>query len=1203
MVSLIVSGVFVLFLLVGFLLGLKRGLKRTAIRGAWLAVVVVLLFILSTGITMKLLGLPIGKWITLEVDGEKFVTLKDYLSAMLENKLALDGVDYTETVNVLFSLISMAINGVVFLVCFWVLHLITTLLYHFFNIFIFAGERRKKKQLKAEGKKLNKHRLAGAFVGMALGLVTFFCTITPLVGYITVAKSVEKRSAENYGTETGILTEYGGDTYTQIVNAYDESIAAKTFNALGLDKAMLKLMDLNSSVTINKQRVTLSTEAEKIVDIYCEVEGFKFPDLNTCTKEEMAKTLNSIDKIVDVVFGSKIVSVSADTVLPIAIRYAKKEVKTDDYKPYVKNFINACFDELDTFKSDKIKTEVKNVVNLVRTLNNNNLLLPIVQNDMGDAVIFMKNNLTKENTNEIVEAMFKLNTANEMAPHIVNFLLGMGADQLTYEFVDEDTITSTALKDASLTMLSSAVDALTCVDKKDGNYTYTINSTLAGALGGMFDAVKSLVSVNNFKSVANGLEPKLNEILADLTDSLPEFAKDAVTNSINNISEVTSFKETFKSAYEAYDIIKAEFDNAKTGSKYDVDKMNFVQLGRALDKIETNELLQGDIIKTALLKALDQLDEKKTDISETFKFTSIAKIKENINGAMGNGLDINWEAELPRYKTIVSLAVNLKNEKDLMAKVKQADDTTLETIGAQLDGPLKDSILLKNCDRLLVADILQYAHDKVTVSSDEKTNNSVKSMLVEAKANVQDDSRAPFTWKQEFKHIKSMLEVDFDNTDDANILVIAGKLDTILFDQYDEENVLVSEKSKIITSNMVNDFIVDYMDQVFGEYSSTESFYETVTKIKNGFRSGNISSYKTEFDALLKLKSCKSVVEGDPGIDFINTAQVKSLGEKIDSALRLKSVIVDKDLVNGYLIKVINQHVILNNQFDAIKTNIVSRLENDKLADDVKTYNITSYENEFEYLSKLSNISANFGSIEIDTIKTAKNSENKTVGQCFDDIADSILVGDAGYIVIKDALNNYKDDSNNSEYLSITNVICGNYDALENQMAFAPNLSGTKTINYVTLIDNLDEFYQVVGGDNKMTENVDLATFSSTQANNYDETLGKLQNNIVVKANGALEVAIFAVNKLKANAVSGTQVATYIETYSKYLAYVKSQSTIETQPYNTPATVNPADYTEGAVYAYTTDGENFSLTETTGATKVQISRPFEVIYALAQAGV
>ena len=116
MVSLIVSAVFVLFLLIGFLVGLKRGLKRTAVRGIWLAVVVVLLLILSTSITMKLLGLPIGKWIALEVDGEKFINLKDYLSAMLESKLALDGVNYEGTVNVLFSLISRVINGVVFLI-------------------------------------------------------------------------------------------------------------------------------------------------------------------------------------------------------------------------------------------------------------------------------------------------------------------------------------------------------------------------------------------------------------------------------------------------------------------------------------------------------------------------------------------------------------------------------------------------------------------------------------------------------------------------------------------------------------------------------------------------------------------------------------------------------------------------------------------------------------------------------------------------------------------------------------------------------------------------------------------------------------------------------------------------------------------------------------------------------------------------------
>lgn len=1193
MVSLIISIVFAVFLIIGFLVGMSRGLKRTAVRGIWVAVSIILLLFLSTNITMSLLKFPIGNWIPLQVEGVSYVKLPEYITALLDSKLALDGVNYADTVNVILTLISMLINGVVFIVCYWVLKLITLILYWIFNIFIFAGERRKKKALKEEGKKLNKHRLLGGLLGSGLALATFFCTISPLVGYIQVAKSVEARSAENAGTETGILTEYGGDTYTQIVDGYDNSVAGKTFKALGLDKLMTSLLDLNSTVVINKEKVKLSTEAINITDIYYQVKDFNIPNLNTCTQAELSNSLDKIDTMIDVVFKSKTVEVCTDVVVPIGVKFARKEVKTDGYKPYVRVFINSCFDELESYKSEKTKQELLNVVSLVRTLNNNNLLLPIVQGNTGDMVEYLKTNLTKENSNAIVDAVFKLNTANEMAPNIVNFLLGFGAEKADYDYSDETSITATTLKDAALTMLTSAVDVLSCIDKTDGKTNYTINSTLAGALGGMLDAVKGLISPQNFKNVVNGIEPKLNDLIMKNAESLPQFMKDNIMLTINNISEVTSFKDVFQSAYDSYDIIKKQLDGAKENNKYDIDKMNFVEIGKALDKIEANQLIANDVVKNIIIGALDHYSEKyASQISEGFEFTSLAKIKENVNKNMGNGLDISWEIEIPRYKQIVSLAVRLAGEKDVMAKIKDPADTSLNTIGEQLNGPLQDSIIFGGCDRLLVADILQYTHDKITVSTDVDTDKSIKKMLAEAKTNVQDDTRAPFDWVQEFAHIKSVIEVNFDNLEDKNIVVLAGKLDGILFDKV-EDGVVVSKASKIISKNMVNEFVVDYLDQVFGEVETTDDFYDTITSIKNGFKNNNILSYKNEFDSLLKLKSCKDDVAS--GFDIKNTTKVVALGEKIDNSLAIGGTIVNKSLINDYLKKIINKEITLTNQYASIKTNILNRLDDDKLNASVKTYNITSYENEFGYLSKMSKLADDFSEVKMDTIKTAKNSENKTVGECFDDVAGSILVGDAGYIVIKDTLSTYKYDSANADYIAITTVISNNYDNLASSMNYAPNINGIKTHTYVELINNLDEFYQAVSGDNKLTGNfTSLSDLSATQAQNYDNTLASLQENIVVKENGALEVSIFAINKLK-DKISGTtptEVGNYITAYSNYLQLIKSESVTPKQPYNST----------DAKYAYSSDGFtlNYSLTDTSG-TQMQISRPFEVIYALINA--
>lgn len=1117
MVSLIISGVFLLFLLTGFLLGLKRGLKRTCIRGIWLAVVIVLLLILSTNITMKLLELPIGKWLNLSVENNVCRTVPEYITALLEKEVAVEGVNYTEAVKVAIGIVSMVVNGVVFLLCFWVLQIITTILYHIFNIFIFMGERRKKKQLKQQGKKLNKHRLSGAFVGMGLGLIMFVCTITPLVGYISVAKTVETKSLEY--SETGLVTQLAGDNYSKVVDAYDTSLAGKTISGLKLDRLMTTFLDMNSTVKINDVKLKLSEEAENAVDIYYAINNLNMPDLNTCTKEELTTCLDNTDNAVDTIFNSKIIVSCMDTVLPIGVKYARKQVNTNDMKDYVKNFVDACFDEVETYKSAKTKDEIKNLVNLVRILNKNNLLLPILQNNTGNLVSFLKTNLTKESSNEIVEAVFKLQTANNMAPSVVTFILGFGAEQISYIYAPEGSVTSTALKDASITFLNSAIDVLANVEvdsNDDKHYTYDLNRNMAVSLAGMLDAIKGLVSADNFNAVVNAIEPKLNDIVLEQVEKLdlPQYLKDNITKSINNISEISSFKESFELAYDAYEIVKTELDNSKVDGKHDVDKMDFVKIGKALDKVEKNELLKGDIVKNVILGSIDHYGKKYAEkVADGFEFTSLSKIRENVNSSMGNGLDISWEQEFPRYKSTVALAVKLADEPNLMDKLKQSDDNSLVTMGEQLDGPLKDSILFKDCDRLIVSDLLQYAYEKIKISDDEKTNTSVKNVLLETKKNVGDPTITPIVWAEEFTHIKSIISVDFDNLGSENLSTIGNTLDSVLYDQ--TVNGVVVHKSKIITNKIINDFIVDYMDQVFNAVSTESEFDKSMTTIKNN---------------------------------------------------------IQKRLVS-----------------------------------------ISSYNTEFKYVSDLKTIADVFSDIKISTINLAKtitlsvdsSEKTRTIGECFDVIANSLLVGDAGYIVINDALNTYVEE--NTEFIKITDQINLNYKALEKQIKCAPNISPTSLADSLTvvyggttamnnpngLVDNLYELYKTLSDDtSKLTGDFSsISALSNKQAVLYDETLEKLQNqNIIVKSNGALQIAIYAMNKLKKQieTAPSTAVKDYINNYCSYLALVEKD--VVNQPY---AVSSPT-------LAYSTDNfaTTYSLTDATG-TSLQINKPFEKIYELA----
>lgn len=1201
MVSLIISGMFALFLIVGFLVGLSRGLKRTCVRGAWLVVVLVLLLILSTNITMQLLKLPLGTWFGLSVDGTKCATISEYLTLTLESTLAVDGVDYAGTVNILLTLISMIINGVVFLICYWVLNLITLLLYYFFNIFIFMGERRKKKELKKQGKKLKKHRLAGAFVGMALGLVAFFCTVTPMVGYISVAKSVEQESAKKSGSDTGLLTEYVGSTYTDIMKQYDNSAAGKTFKALGLDNLMLKIMDLNSSVTINKQKLKLSEEAVSITDIVYEVKNLeKLSDLNlkTCTKSEFGGALDDMDNLVNALFNSKVVTVCTDVVVPIGVKYARKQIKTDDFKPYVANFMNACFDSMENINSTNTKAELTGVIGLVRTLNDSNLLLPIIQQNTGDIFTFLKTNLTKEVSTKIVDEVFSLNTANNVAPAMVNMLLGAGADQLKYDYTTEDQVNAETLKDVSLTFLTSAVDVMQDISKTDDKYSVNLTANLSSALGGMFDTIREVVSPQNFKNIVESLEPKLNDLVLDQLSNSPNFIKNNVTLTINNLSEITSFREVFNSLYSSYNIVKTQLDTSKVDGKYDVDKMDFVEIGKALNDIQSNQLLQNDVLKRVMLDAIDYYGDKyESEISPTFKFTFREQLVANINNNMGGNKKINWQTEFPRYKATLSLAVKLADDPNLAETVKKPEDNTLEIIGEQLDDDLKQSVLFGGCTRDLVYDIVGYAQEKVEFSTDLKTQDSILKLLTDAKTNVKDPAKpdSAFVWKQEFGHIKSLMNIKFDETGDENIVSIAKTLDTIVNDKVDGEGSMVSAKSQIITKPMLNNFIVDYLDNVFGEIDETSDFYDTIMTIKNGFSTGEFTSYENEFNALLKLKSCKEEFDGT-GFDFKNRAAVVVLGEKIDTALSYNATIVSKTLVNNYLKKVINKEVTLSGQYAVILTNIVGTTTTPARLDAP-----IRYASEFGYVSDLMTISNDFGTVSIETINTATNPSGKKLGECFDAVAYSYLVGDAGYIVIKTALNDYKNDAENANYLSITNVIYSNYAGLETQMAFAPNENfrlnpSGSFVTYTTLVNNLDEFYQAVGGSNRVTGSFNnLTELDSAVAAKYDSTLATLQNNIVVNKNGTIEIALYAMAEVDKNAIDGTKIKEYITNYTKYLNLVKIETTISAQPYNG----------DTETLAYSVDGfsSSYALTEISGATSIRINKPFENLKTLIEANI
>lgn len=1294
-ISLGLTIVFAVFLGLGFLVGFKRGLKRTAVRGVWIITIVVAMLLLSTTLTNKLFDISLN----VTVNGQVFPTLRAGITFLFEDSLPMSGADFTPLVDLVITMLSMMINILIFLVGYWALKIITLLPYWIGNIFIFAGERRRKRRARKEKQKyrVKKHRLLGALTGAVLGLVSFCITMTPVVGYLSIVRNIEDRTKSENGN--GVIVDMLGDTYSQLLTTYDESVPMKVLSTLGIDNLLTTVFNGMTTTTVNDDRIVLADELNELADVYVIARDLSIPDFNTATQQEVSELLDTADSAIDAVFESRLISASADAIIPFAAKLARNMIDTSEFQPHVIQFYNTFFDQFEGFNALTTKQEVKGAINVIRVLNNRNLLLPIVQNNTGDTAEFLKLNLTKDAVDEVMNSIFALKTVDNLAPAMVNFLLGEGSVRYGYEYSTENEILAPTLKACATNILYSAIDILNVYDA-NLNTKVEINKTTIGAFGKILDELKIIISDDNFESIVNTIEPELESMALEAMAGSPQFLKDAVVGVIDNISEISGFNGAFTNLYNAYEIVKAEFDNAyiESESKYDVDLMDFEKLGTALNTFQNSELVGRllflDTMQNAVTYCVEELEKQITD-DGSFEFSFDNVVINNLEILKGTGLD--WSEELPVYKPTAGLIANLLQDSDNIAnKLKSNADPTIESLGYELEHNLKTSHLFRGSDRLFVADILDIADITLNTSDDEGLSNSLSTLLMDAKENVLNEP--DLNWETEFKHLKTLIQIEVEDTSDASILNIAKTIDSIVFDTVEDgETVLAA--SVIFKQDMINNFIVDYIDTIFGEVDEEDSLYPTIQQMKTAFENNEINSYTYEFDAMLKLKSIEEVISEDgfelktgginvgikidealavgvedgvdpkvvitkslintlitgeidnlmtgyndldkeitqikngfnddielyevemtaitnlitiadsvdeSGFDFSDKTTAKTLGADIDTALSpvtvqevdYHSTIITRDLINGYIKRVIDEDVDLG--ADSEFTDTITTITGNKKPDGtfeqgrLDTFRST-YESEFGYLAQLIEVSNNFADITIDNINDTNPVTNTSLAEEFDGSAtvvdplrNSYLVGDSLLIAIDDVIESFITDEGNQQYIKILTEVDNNYDTIRSQVRWASNAAGTK--NYAGVIDALVELDESINGGT-LTRTIQDVSHISSMAESYDIALATLQNNILLSTNGANEFAQYAmtkvIEKLSEQGVTFETVVDYANNYIEYLQAVKADNSV--QPYNDATTTIVYKTTSGYVYVEPASGSY---------TTIQISSPFKYVGSL-----
>ncbi len=262
-------GVFFLFLIVGFLIGLYRGLKRSALHILFFVVSMVIAYFITKPITNAILGIQIP------VDGQN-TTLSNILLTFINQSFDLS--QYGSASTFLKNLPMAVVAPLVFII-------VAVLTFAIFDIAYLIVARIWFKSKKKDFANSKPYRWYGAGIGLVEGFLFMFILFAPLSSLTNTYTQLSTLSvsAQNVEIESTLLAEEGTGEKLQtvpellegyvpsvvdeIVKAYNNSVFGKVAGAGGLNDA---LFDGLSSFKIDGQSIHIRKELLNMADTYNE---------------------------------------------------------------------------------------------------------------------------------------------------------------------------------------------------------------------------------------------------------------------------------------------------------------------------------------------------------------------------------------------------------------------------------------------------------------------------------------------------------------------------------------------------------------------------------------------------------------------------------------------------------------------------------------------------------------------------------------------------------------------------------------------------------------------------------------------------------------------------------------------------------------------------------------------------------------------
>ncbi len=423
----------VLALLIGFFIGLGRGIKRSSTHIVFAVASIIIAFFITAPITNAIMEVNIN------VDGS-LVSIKDYIIQMISQNM-FDLSNFDSASAFIQNLPSAILNPIVFMVIMVLVYFLMDIIYLVVARVSFGTKRKDFSSHKP-------HRLSGAFVGLVESFLFVFVLFAPLTSLTNTYAEIASASAtsqtqtlsegngEKLPTLGDILNEQVPPEVNEIINAYNKSALGKVCSIFGFDDAMF---DALSTFEIDGKPINFRSEIVVVADSYNDVVIFynNVAD-NNLENLDFTPIKTSLNSLID---NNLFKTVIADTVRDFVVNF--DEIK-DSFDTEIPEVVQKIINDVQTRFSEEnfdaytyLSSDLKSVLNIVEALVNDGTLQEIVNLDTSNienVMNFVVNN--EETVSTTLKGVVGLNLVGDALPTF----LEMASNELENAYQNEEGI-------------------------------------------------------------------------------------------------------------------------------------------------------------------------------------------------------------------------------------------------------------------------------------------------------------------------------------------------------------------------------------------------------------------------------------------------------------------------------------------------------------------------------------------------------------------------------------------------------------------------------------------------------------------------------------------------------------------------------------------------------------------------------------------